>query len=61
MPDLEKLQMYIDAEWHAPASGDYIETFNPFTGKPWALVPRGNASDIDLAVEAAHKAFASGE
>ena len=32
MPDLEKLQMYIDAEWHAPASGDYIETFNPFTG-----------------------------
>jgi acyl-CoA reductase-like NAD-dependent aldehyde dehydrogenase len=61
MPDLEKLQMYIDAEWHAPASGDYIETFNPFTGKPWALVPRGNASDIDLAVGAAHKAFTSGE
>ncbi len=61
MSNLEKLQMYIDAEWQAPASGEYIETSNPFTGKPWGLVPRGNASDVDRAVGAAHKAFTSGE
>ncbi|MDE0993728.1 MAG: aldehyde dehydrogenase [Rhodospirillales bacterium] len=61
MSNLEKLQMYIDAEWQAPASREYIETSNPFTGKPWGLVPRGNALDVDRAVGAAHKAFTSGE
>ncbi|NQW01140.1 MAG: aldehyde dehydrogenase [Rhodospirillales bacterium] len=61
MPELEKLQMYIDAEGHDPASGAYIETFNPYTGKAWGLVPRGNADDVNCAVAAAKKAFVSGE
>jgi (Z)-2-((N-methylformamido)methylene)-5-hydroxybutyrolactone dehydrogenase len=61
MADLEKLQMYIDAQWTDPASGDYFESFNPFTGKPWALVPRGGAEDVDRAVEAAKNAFEKGE
>ncbi len=58
---LEKLSMYIGGEWTGPASGDYFESFNPFTGKPWSLVPRGNAEDANRAVAAAKKAFTSGE
>ena len=53
MQDLPKLSMYIDGEWVAPASGEYIETVDPFTAKPWALIPRGNAEDADRAVRAA--------
>ncbi len=61
MAELEKLQMYMDGEGHDPASGNYIETANPFTGKSWGLVPRGNGDDVDVAVGAAKQAFESGE
>src|SRR4051812_17258133 len=40
-------------------SGEWIESFNPYTGKPWAMVPRGKKADVDLAVAAAKKAFRS--
>jgi len=61
MADLEKLRMYINGDWADPTSGDYFESFNPFTGKPWALVPQGNTDDVDRAVGAAKQAFNSGE
>ncbi len=54
-------QMYIDGQWVNSASGQYFESHNPYTGKPWALIPRGNAEDVDRAVRAARKAFTSGE
>lgn len=57
---LTKLQMYIGGEWVAPAGGEYIESVNPFTAKPWALVPRGNAQDADRAIQAADDAFRKG-
>ncbi|MDG2260672.1 MAG: aldehyde dehydrogenase [Paracoccaceae bacterium] len=57
---LTKLQMYIGGEWVAPAGGDYIETVNPFTAQPWALIPRGNAEDAERAILAADDAFRSG-
>lgn len=57
---LPKLSMYIDGQWAAPASGEYIETVDPFTGAPWALIPRGNADDADRAIQAAHRAFTQG-
>lgn len=60
MQNLPKLSMYIDGRWVAPASGEYIETVDPFTARPWALVPRGNAEDADRAVRAAHRAFSQG-
>src|SRR5471030_2393073 len=53
-------KMYIDGQWIAAASGEHFESHNPFTGKPWALIPRGNAKDVDRAVQAARKAFTSG-
>lgn len=57
---LQRLQMYIGGEWVEPADGRYFETVDPFTAKPWALVPRGGAEDADRAVQAAHKAFRDG-
>ena len=58
---LAKYGMYIDGQWVEPASGTYFESDNPFTGRPWAQIPRGNAADVDRAVRAARKAFTSGE
>jgi len=58
---LEKLDMYIDGAFVEPASGEYFESFDPFTARPWALVARGNAEDADRAVQAAHRAFQSAE
>ncbi len=61
MADLKKYQQYIGGEWVDPASGEWFESHNPYTGKPWALFPRGNAEDADRAVAAAQKAFSSGD
>ncbi len=58
---LQKYQMYYGGKWADPASNDWIESFNPFTGKPWALIPRGNAQDVERAVAAAAQAFSEGE
>jgi len=57
MAELERLKMYIGGQWVEPCSGAYFETVDPFTARPWALVPRGNAEDADRAVRAAHAAF----
>jgi (Z)-2-((N-methylformamido)methylene)-5-hydroxybutyrolactone dehydrogenase len=57
---LNKHQMYIGGEWVAPASGQWFESYNPFTGEPWALIARGNAQDADQAVRTAHAAFTDG-
>jgi len=54
---LKKHQMLIGGKWVDPASGDWFETLNPFTAKPWALVPRGSKPDVDRAVEAADCAY----
>ncbi len=61
MSDLVKHKMFIDGEWVEPASGEYLESFNPYTGKPWALIPRGKAEDAKQAVAAAKRAFTSGD
>lgn len=59
--NLPRQQMYIDGEWIDSASGEYFESFDPFTAKPWTLIPRGNAEDVDRAVQAANRAFTSGD
>src|SRR5919106_1211384 len=43
------------------ASGETFDSENPYTGQPWALIPRGNAADVDRAVRAAHRALTTGE
>lgn len=54
---MQKFENYISGKSMPSASGDYFETENPFTAKPWALVARSNAEDADRAVAAAKAAF----
>jgi aldehyde dehydrogenase (NAD+) len=61
MAELEKLSMHIDGERVGPASGEYFESFNPYTGKAWSLVPRGGKADVDRAVTGAKRAFDTGD
>jgi acyl-CoA reductase-like NAD-dependent aldehyde dehydrogenase len=51
---------YIDGASVPPASGEYLPTENPFSGKVWAEIARGNAADARAAAEAAQRAFTSG-
>ncbi|MDH3692766.1 MAG: aldehyde dehydrogenase family protein [Gammaproteobacteria bacterium] len=58
---LNKRRLYIGGQWVDPTSGEYFESYDPYTAKPWCLIPKGNAEDVDRAVTAAHQAFNSGE
>ena len=44
-------------EGAAEAGAATFESFDPYRGAPWALVPRCNASDVERAVTAAKRAF----
>jgi len=54
---MQSFRMLIAGEWVEAASGAAFETENPFTGKPWALIPRAGVADVDKAVAAAQAAF----
>ena len=51
---LQEYQTYIDGKWCSAASGKRFESYDPYTGEPWALIPECDASDVDRAVEAAY-------
>ena len=57
---MHKYQMYIDGKYVDSASGKWFDSFNPYTGEPWAQIAQGNAEDVDRAVCAAHKAYTDG-
>ncbi|HEX6004364.1 MAG TPA: aldehyde dehydrogenase family protein, partial [Burkholderiales bacterium] len=59
--ELVRYGMYIGSDWVEAANGAHFESDNPYTGRPWALIPRGGREDVDRAVEAARKAFTTGE
>src|SRR5690349_7583488 len=44
----------------APAAGEEIDSVDPATGEVWSRISRGNATDADLAVRAADRAFRDG-
>lgn len=52
-------QMFIDGRWTKSNSGERIDVINPANGKSFTSLSSGNAVDVDLAVEAATKAFKS--
>jgi (Z)-2-((N-methylformamido)methylene)-5-hydroxybutyrolactone dehydrogenase len=47
----------IDGRPVGARGGATLESFDPFTGRPWATVPRCVAEDVDAAVDAARTAF----
>ena len=48
--------LFINGQWVKPASGKYLDTINPSTGKPLAQVAAANSKDVDAAVAAARAA-----
>ena len=47
---------FIGGDWVAPVRGQYFDNPSPVTGKTVCSVARGTAEDIELALDAAHKA-----
>ena len=47
---MKRYQLRIDGKSVDPDAGQWFETQNPYTGKAWAEIPKGNASDVDHAV-----------
>lgn len=54
---MEKLRNFIDGKYQDPQGGQYIDNFEPATGKVYSLIPDSDETDVALAVEAAEKAF----
>jgi len=52
--------MYIGGNYVDPVSGKWFDSYNPYTGEPWAQIAQGNAEDVDRAVRAAQQAFSAG-
>ncbi|QEL22883.1 aldehyde dehydrogenase [Bosea sp. F3-2] len=57
---MKHYQLFIDGQWCDPASNEWFDTMNPYSGEVWAHIPRGNAQDIDRAVMAAGRALREG-
>ncbi|MBZ9777116.1 aldehyde dehydrogenase [Mesorhizobium sp. CO1-1-8] len=49
--------LFIGGAFVAPASGNYIPSFDPTTGEPWYELAEADAADIDAAVRSAQTAF----
>ena len=47
---------FIGGQWVAPVKGQYFTNLTPVTGKPLCEIARSSAEDIELALDAAHKA-----
>lgn len=51
-----RYENWIGGEWVGPVKGQYFENITPVTGMAFCEVARSTAEDIDLALDAAHKA-----
>ena len=51
-----RYENWIGGEWVPPVKGGYFENVSPVNGKVFCEVARGTSEDIDLALDAAHKA-----
>jgi aldehyde dehydrogenase len=51
-----KYDNFIGGQWVAPVRGQYFSNVSPINGKPICDVARSTAEDIELALDAAHKA-----
>lgn len=52
---METNSCYADAQWLEPASGEYFDSENPYTGETWAQIPRCNEKDANIPVQAAYR------
>ena len=54
---MQKIKNYINGELIEPAAKQYIDNYNPATGKVYSLIPDSDEKDVQLAVDAALAAF----
>jgi aldehyde dehydrogenase len=47
---------YIGGRWHEPKKGQYFENVSPVTGEAFCEIARSTAADVEVALDAAHKA-----
>ena len=52
-----KKNFYIDGKWVTAISKEEIKVINPATEEECAVISLGNKEDVDLAVNAAKKAY----
>ena len=52
----DRYDNFIGGKWVAPVEGRYFDNPSPITGHKLCEVPRSSAADIELALDAAHKA-----
>jgi (Z)-2-((N-methylformamido)methylene)-5-hydroxybutyrolactone dehydrogenase len=57
---MKTLGHFIDGAYVDPVKGNYIDSYNPYTGEVWARIPQGCAADVDRAVAAASRAMRQG-
>src|SRR6476619_1529116 len=51
-----RYENFIGGKWVAPVDGGYFDNVSPITGKTVCQIARSQAADIELALDAAHKA-----
>src|SRR5215469_3646921 len=56
VPIRERFDNFIGGQWVAPVEGRYFDNPSPITGQTLCAVARSSAADIELALDAAHKA-----
>ena len=56
---MEKIRNYIGGIFTTPYVTNYINNFNPATGEVYTMIPDSTADDVEIAVQAARKAFPS--
>ena len=54
---LKIISHYIDGALVEPSSGVYLDNIDPSTGECYSKIPAGDSVDVDLAVDAAQRAF----
>ncbi|MEM6302219.1 MAG: aldehyde dehydrogenase family protein [Pseudomonadota bacterium] len=54
-----RYENFIGGDWVAPVDGNYFENVSPVNGQVFCEIPRSNGADINLALDAAHKAEAA--
>jgi aldehyde dehydrogenase len=52
----DRYDNFIGGQWVKPVHGEYFDNISPVTGKPVCKIARSSAEDIELALDAAHKA-----
>jgi aldehyde dehydrogenase len=52
----DRYDNFIGGQWVKPVRGDYFDNISPVTGQAVCKVARSTAEDIELALDAAHKA-----